>query len=128
MDPFRTLLAFEDDRPIVDLNFSWWRRFMARTLVRWGVLKRFVAHDTNGVLDPKKAPEFNNSADALHGLQFARDTWTLTGDDCTGLGILDRCTGKRYSPSPQKLIDILDEYCETCGARGDTPCDVGLHG
>lgn len=102
---------------------------MGRILVRMKVWKRYVAADSHGVLKESNRPSFDYLAEALSDLQCVRDSWTLIGYDCTGLHILDRCTGAVLDPSPEEIEEFLEAgRCSVCKARWDERCDAGLHG
>jgi hypothetical protein len=108
-------------------SFTWPRQLLGRVLVTLG-MSRYRAGDTKGILHREAAPTFGNLREALASLQRARDTWLFLGHDCTGLYVLDRVTGRRYSPSPELIDDLLHNRCAICRAEGDEPCDVGYHG
>lgn len=108
----------------------WWpRRLLGRVLVHFKLWRRFIAVDSKGILKEDNRPTFDYLADALWGLQYARDTWTLLGADCTGLQVLDRVTGVAHAPSPEEIEQLLESCrCHVCKARWDEPCDAPLHG
>lgn len=110
-------------------SYSWPWRLLSRVLVRLKVWQRYVAVDSNGILDRSKRPSFDSLAEAVLSLQYARDTWSLVSYDCTGLHVLDRRTGVLYSPSPEEIEVFLEAgRCPVCKAAWDERCDAPLHG
>jgi len=68
-------------------------------------------------------PEFKTVHEACKRLELER-VFAMAGE---AFYIVDRRTGKCFSPPPSVLDDIIAKRCLICKAENGEHCDAGLH-